>query len=255
MALFQLLSWTGNHPSSGYYTLVGLPGLAAWILMIVGASFCIPGPTRFGARGLAIATVVVCAVYLVLMLVDAQKADRDLAAFGPAVSRSSFDWKAPVESTPYLTHFLAILTTKADSLNALKFIAGLLEVAAYVLFALFLGAVCKAARAHSTAKGATGIMITIPSVVVGLMVLWLILSIVFKNSGPSAPRSIDVRSAEEARRLYEETRRSAESAMSTIKHLTNLGLILTYGALCGIMVWFALTALQARDAVMYGRRR
>ncbi len=69
LTFFLLIGWLGAVIPNGLMILLGLLGLANWIVALVGTSFCIAGPAR--ARGLAIAATVVAAVHLVLGFVVA----------------------------------------------------------------------------------------------------------------------------------------------------------------------------------------
>jgi hypothetical protein len=69
LTFFLLIAWLGAVIPNGLMILLGLLGLANWIVALVGTSFCIAGPGR--ARGLAIAATVVAAVHLVLGFVVA----------------------------------------------------------------------------------------------------------------------------------------------------------------------------------------
>jgi hypothetical protein len=226
MTLFTLLAWTGTIVNSDYLVLAGLPGLANWLLAIVGLSFCIAGPAKNGARGLAIATVVVAAVNLVLMLVAAQ--DRPSAsAFG--MRGSSFLWMHVITNMTYLTQFLVILTTKGVELDLLLLFTGIAELAQLILFMLFLQAAAKNARDSSTAGATTGPIIALPSVVVGLMVIQLLLSVIFKNSSSTSYRTLG----------------NVIAALAVV----------TFGGLAGVMVWYNLTVNRVKDAVDYARGR
>jgi LSD1 subclass zinc finger protein len=226
MVLFSLLSWTGTTVNPDYMVLAGLPGLANWLLAVVGLSFCIAGPAKFGARGLAIAGVAVAAVNLVLMLVAAQ--DRPAVhAFG--VRTSSFDWMHVISNMTYLTQFLVILTTKGVELDLLNLFAGIAELAQLILFMLFLNAIAKNARNSSTAGATTGPIIALPSTLVGLMVIQLLISIIFKNS--------------------------SGASIKTYINIMHVLILLTFGGLLGVMVWYNLTVNRVKDAVDYARSR
>lgn len=69
LTFFLLIGWLGAVIPKSLMILLGLLGLANWIVALVGTSFCIAGPGR--ARGLAIAATVVAAVHLVLGFVVA----------------------------------------------------------------------------------------------------------------------------------------------------------------------------------------
>jgi hypothetical protein len=91
----------------GIVVLIGLIGLANWILSLIGFSICIAGPGR--TRAISIITTCVAAVHLILVLLSYLIASESLAGIGKISQIESFTLLIFATTQPFLDTFLPAL--------------------------------------------------------------------------------------------------------------------------------------------------
>ena len=172
--------------------LAGLPGLAAWIVAGVGLGFCVAGPRKNGALGLAIATAAVAAAHLVfLMVIVFGERSFDVPGVGRLPLRSGPDWSGMVTKLTYLAHFTEAVR---GTLDWMALLAGLLELAGMILLLLYVRALALSVKEPSLAGRSLIAVIGLPCAMGALILINLLLSLIFKQSG--------IKSIGAARALY-----------------------------------------------------
>lgn len=218
MLLFHLLAWAGMSISNGLYILAALPAVGNWLLVCVGVGFCIAGPGKHGAMGMAIALASVAGIHFILAVVASS-------------GSGGFVWPMLVTQVEGLTDILPLAVNGGlDNMSATHLLAALFELARMILLMFFLMSLAECVRDSSTSGGAMGIMIALPSVIVGLSVIKVVIIEAFKGSRPTS---------------FEE----AESLFSTLRTIEGLVGTLTLGALAGIMAWAAVVCKGAMESV------
>jgi hypothetical protein len=222
--LFAILAFSASKFDADLLALAAIPALGGWVVSAVGLGFCVTGPSRNGARGLAIAAAAVSGVHLILILVDAfQDHSVNLGVFG---SHRGTHWDAMVSELPYLS-FLTVgaLGPGSFEIDAIALLNGLLELAQIILLLLLLRALAQTVKDHGLAGNALMNMILFPSALGVLLVLSMLWGLVLKHV----------------------------SSLSGLKAILLLAISLIYLTWIGLWVWLLILLNGARHSI--GPRR
>ena len=161
--------------SADLMALAGLPGIASWILAVIGCSFLVAGPKKGNLLGLSIALVAVAGIHLVLVCIVAF--ERDSSIYGYGYGGSSVNWHAMVTEFDML--MAMILYGRVRFLNLF---CALLELAQFILLMLTLKEICQACKDRATAKKAKSLLILMPSGLGLFLVVYLLMKLIFENT-------------------------------------------------------------------------
>ena len=163
--------------------IAALPGLANWIVSLVGIGFLIAGPKKGNLFGLSIATSAVSGVQLLIILYVAYLSGDSFHSMGTRYGPVA-DWDA---FPSLLFHFIAAVTiaiaTSFEFFPIWLILGGLLEVARFVLIMLMVKEFGSALKSKSIVKNALHLLIALPSIVVITSVIVTILAAAKVNSG------------------------------------------------------------------------
>jgi len=224
LLLLALLVICEVHMDDAYFILAGLPGLANWILAIIGLSFCVAGPARFGARGLAIATLAVSALHLLTMFV--MVFTKNSTGPGGLLIFSGLKWIPLATSLPILPWLLNPEALKVIDTTWPLLITSLLELARWILLLLYVRALGKTVKDHSVGDDAIKQVIVVPSAVGVLFIVDLIFGLIAKSI-------------------------TSVSAAKTFIFLLKVLFLLNFLAVGLLAVWFAIYLMSARDSLQY----
>ncbi len=186
LGLFMLIGMATSLPD-GLFVLPGLAGVTMTVLTIVGASFCIAGPSR--AKGMAIATVSVAAAHVVLVLVCYDKIGSGLGAS----LLGGIDWVFLGTAIWILDVVLPALIYApkgADFGEGILFVlAGVCELARMILVCLTLKSLATAAKDHDSAQKA-GMDVIVTCIVCGAAAAVALLVVVILDAAKLGRSSI-----------------------------------------------------------------
>ena len=224
LLLLALLVICEVHMDDAYFILAGLPGLANWILAIIGLSFCVAGPARFGARGLAIATLAVSAIHLLMMFVMVFTKN----STGPSslLVFSGLKWIPLATGLPILPWLLNPEALKVIDTTWPLLITSLLELARWILLLLYDRALGKTVKDHSVGEDAIKQVIVVPSALGVLFIVDLIFGLIAKSI-------------------------TSVSAAKTFIFLIKVLFLLNFLAVGLLAVWLAIYLMSARDSLQY----
>jgi hypothetical protein len=208
----------------GFYILAGLPGLANWVLAIIGLSFCIAGPARYGARGLAIATLAVAAGHLLTMFVIIFT--KDSISSGPFLIPTGLKWLPFASSLPILPFLLNPDALKAIDSTWPLLLTALLELTRWILLLLYLRALAKNVKNDSIGDDAMMQVIVVPSTLGVLFFVDLIFGLIAKS----------VKSV---------------SAAKTFLYIFKVLFLLNFLAVGLLAIWLAIHLMTARQNLQY----
>jgi hypothetical protein len=196
----------------------GLAGLANWILAIICFSFFLAGRKKGHLLGLNIALVAVSGLHLIAVTYLAFHNEARFHASGSA----GINWDAFTTNLGDLVQLIL-----DDHVVIASLLAGMLELARFVLFTLVLkeyGRICR----DRDVSGSGGILLVLLPCVVGVsLFLFLMLKLIYKNAGVG----------------------------SEGKYVYFLILLIQYG---GYLVCYCMSALacaKAKDAITYRKSR
>jgi hypothetical protein len=212
------------HIDDGFFILAGLPGLANWILAIVGLSFCIAGPARHGARGLAIATLAVAAGHLLTMFVIIFT--KESMASGALLVFSGWKWIPLASTLPTLPWLLNPEALKALDTTWPLLLTALLELARWILLLLYLRALAKTVKDDSIGDDAMEQVIVVPSTIGVLFFVDLIFGLIAKSS-------------------------KSVSAAKTFVYFFKFLVLLNFLAVGLLAIWLAIHLMTARQNLQY----
>jgi uncharacterized membrane protein len=224
LLLLALLVICEVHMDDAYFILAGLPGLANWILAIIGLSFCVAGPSRFGARGLAIATLAVSAIHLLTMFV--MVFTKNSTGPGSLLVFSGWKWIPMATSLPILPWLLNPEALKVIDTTWPLLITSLLELARWILLLLYVRALGKTVKDHSVGDDAIKQVIVVPSALGILFIVDLIFGLIAKSI-------------------------TGVSAAKTFIFLLKVLFLLNFLAVGVLAVWLAIYLMSARDSLQY----
>lgn len=174
--LFFLMMFSGGVPPDAY-VLSGLLGIGSWITGMVALGLLAVGPTKYGARGLAIATAFVGAVHLVLLVISILPREITVTSGGRmTVQSTGINWKGMAS----LQQPLIMLPFAGRNVD-IQILTGFSEVALWILLALSVRAICLNDKAEGVAGHGIGLVITLPSMLVGLVLFEILLKFAFQG--------------------------------------------------------------------------
>ncbi len=154
--------------------LVGLPGMANWLLAAVGCGFFVAGPRKGNTFALAIALAVVATAHIVLVCILSFEGEK--IAFGVRTG-NSVNWQAMA------TQFNSLLfMTLFGHFRTLNLFAALLELAQFILLMLLLREYAWLGKDRNGRKHAMGMVILLPSALGILLVIYLLLKLLVENA-------------------------------------------------------------------------
>ncbi|MFL5243573.1 MAG: BRcat domain-containing protein [Gemmataceae bacterium] len=224
LLLLALLVICEVHMDSAYFILAGLPGMAHWVLVIIGLSFCVAGPARYGARGLAIATLAVSGLHLLTLFVMAFS--KDSIGPGALLVFSGLKWIPFATSLPLLPWLLNPELIKAIDTTWPLLATALLELARWILILLYVRAIGKTVKDPSLGDDAIKQVIVVPSALGVLFVVELIFGLISKSV-------------------------TSVSAAKAFMYLFKVLFLLNFLAVGLLAVWLAIYFLSARDRLQY----
>ncbi len=187
-ALFIVLVWGGVQMSTNLPVLPGVLGLANWLIAGVGLGFCCAGPTKYSARGLAIAAAAVAGVHFLFTVIIASEGRGGFDLFGgdgPAFATKKFAWEAlgsQLSSFEGAISWIIYGQGGRRGGHVLAVIAGTVEVARFVLVVLALKAMSRAAKGYDGVEKSQ-MALTAVLVTVGLcMLLYTIVGVVIHEA-------------------------------------------------------------------------
>jgi hypothetical protein len=218
--LLGFLGILGTGISSDVLILAGLPGMANWIVAGVGFGFCLAGPRKHGALGLAIATAAVAAVHLILVIVSAfEDPGLDVQGFGRVAIQRDVDWSNMVTHLKYLAGFANAVQVRIDWIALM---ASLLELARLILALLYVRALVLSVKEHSLSRNALAAVIAVSSAMGALILINLFFGLIFKGG---------IKSVGAARAIL------------------ILSLCINFFTMIGMVAWYSLVMYLGRQAV------
>jgi hypothetical protein len=199
------------------FALAGLPGMANWVVALVGFGFCLAGPRKYGALGLAIATMAVAVVHLMIVVFDLTRNAHSVEFVWPS---SPTNWGAMVTHLTYLADLSDYMRSQLDWINL---VTGLLELARLILFLLWIRAAALQVKAYALGRGALAALIVLPSTLGVQIIVNLLFYLIFKNT--------------------------KVTSLGTLKFIVILKFSIIFLPLIAFVVWYLLLLIRARQVI------
>lgn len=239
LVLVAILAWSESVSAINLIKIPGLLGLLNWIVGLVGIGFCIAGPTKYGARGLAIAATIVSVVQLVFMALVAGRTGGIYSGLqGSSYGRDSFTIAAFSTMWVAVDAFLVVMVyaSKIFGEFVLPMIAGLCELARLILILLVARSISKAAKNRSAANSSLTSVYIVSITATVIPIILVLIAIILQSSSSSGRPAFS----------------SSRSAMDTVGAIFMLILLAHTGAL--VMPGIAMQSARAAAARMTRRR-